>query len=527
MNNILLTLLALAPFILLLVLIVVKKIPAIKSMPFVWAVTVAITIGIWKVSFRHLSASFLKAIFTTTEIMLIIFGAVLLIEVLRQKKQVATIHNLLSSISPDARVQAIIIAWFFGALIEGISGFGTPAALAAPILVSLGFSPALSVVLSLIGNASPDSFGAAGTPILLGLSPLNLSSAEIMKITNTTALFHSIAAFAALVIITYIVISGLGQKKRFLSLIKTLPFIFFSWLAFVIPYCLAARFIGPELPSIAGGLIGLIVVSIAAHYKFLTPKEEIGFKNHAKKMPNFKEIAKSILPYILIIIFLGVTRIVPWVNTKLSLISVSFTNIFGTEASYSFLPFYTPSFYFILAVLVCLVLYKSTKKDISVSLKNSFNTVKFPFIALLFTIAFVQLLMISSYNASSLPGIPELLAQSISSVSKNAYILISPFIGGLGGFISGSNTASNLLFGLIQSETAKAIGLSIILVLSLQVAGGAAGNMISIHNVIAANSVVGLKNSEGKIIRKLIFASLIYMLIVGLMGFVLAKLVLF
>lgn len=521
--NLIPTLAALIPFVLLFVLIVLKKIPAIKAMPLTWLITLIIALTVWKVFFIGVGASFLKAFFMTIEIMLIIFGAVLLIEVLKQKKQMGVIQNLLSSISPDARIQAIIIAFFFGALIEGIAGFGTPAALAAPLLVSLGFAPILAVVLSLISNSIPVSFGAAGTPILLGLAPLNLSAIEITNITNTTALLHSIAGFIIPIILVYLVIANSKERKRFSSLIKTLPFAIFSWLVFVLPYYFIAKTGSAELPSIAAGLLGLIMISVVAHYRFLTPKKIIQFKNYIPKKISFDKVIKSIVPYIIIILLLAITRIVPLIKEKVSSVIISATNIFNTGTSYSFLPFYTPSFYFILSVIICLVIYKATRKDIFISLKKSFNRIKLPFIALLFAIAFVQLLIISSNNLSGLPGIPALLAESISSISKSAYIGISPFIGAFGAFIGGSNTVSNLLFGLLQSETAKALGISIILILSLQVAGGAAGNMIAVHNVIAANSVVGLKNSEGKVIRKTIWAAIIYILILGIAGFVLMR----
>lgn len=521
--DLLLTLIALIPFLLLFVLIILKKIPAIKAMPITWLATLIISLAIWKISFTFISASFLKALFLTVEIGLIIFGAVLLIEVLKQKKQIAIIQNLLSSISPDARIQAIVIAFFFGALIEGISGFGTPEALAAPLLVSIGFSPILAVVLSSIANSVPVSFGAAGTPILLGLAPLSLPASQIAQITATTALMHAIAGFIIPITLAYLVIASSKEKKKFSSLIKTLPFAIFSWLVFTIPYYFIAKNWGAELPTIIAASLGLIIISIAAHYRFLTPKKTIQFMDYVPKKVSFKKTIKSIIPYLIIISLLTITRIIPFIKTKLSSIAISWSNILGTGTSYLFLPLYTPSFYFILSALICLVFYKATRKEVSVSLKNSFKKIRVPFFALLFAIAFIQLLIISPNNSSGLPGIPALLAESISSVANKAFIFISPFIGAFGAFISGSNTVSNLLFGLLQSETAKALGISIALILSLQVAGGAAGNMIAVHNVIAANSVVDLKNSEGKVIRKTILVAIIYCIILGITGFILSR----
>src|SRR3989344_413719 len=182
------TLAAILPFVLLLVLIVVKKWSSLKVMPLVWFVTALISLLIWKLNIKLISASFIKGTFLTLEIMLIIFGAVWLLTILQEKKRMHYIQEFLSSISPDARIQAIIIAWLFGSLIEGVAGFGTPAAIVAPLLVSLGFTPLLSVVLALISNSTAVSFGAAGTPILLGLGSLNIEKDILQEVTRNTAL---------------------------------------------------------------------------------------------------------------------------------------------------------------------------------------------------------------------------------------------------------------------------------------------------------------------------------------------------
>jgi lactate permease len=524
-SEFILMILALLPFVMLFALIVLKKMPALKALPITFLVTVLIAVFVWKVSFVNLSASFMKGFFTAVEIILIIFGAVFLIEVLKQKKQIKALKNLLSRISPDARIQAIVIALFFGSLIEGISGFGVPAAITAPILVSIGFAPVLAVVLSLIANSTAVSFGAAGTPVLLGLAPLNLSAEVLKEITVNTALLHVIAGIMVPIALSYFVILHSDVKEKFSNLVKTLPFIIFAWVCFAVPYYLTAVYIGPELPSIVAGLFGLIVVSVCARFGFLVPKKTIHFWKVEKEIEkiSFGKTMKSIMPYLIIILLLGFTRIFPLVKEKLSSFDLFWNGIFGTSVSYSFLPFYTPSFYFIISVLICLIFYKASKEDFKVTLTNALNRIKWPFVALVFAVALVQLFIISSNNASGLPGIPLMLGQGIASIAKGAYVFVSPFIGAFGSFIAGSNTVSNLLFGVLQSEVAKTLGISVALVLALQVVGGAVGNMIAVHNVIAVNSVVGLKNSEGRVIRKTIWVSIIYALVVGIVGFVLSR----
>ena len=512
------TLLALLPFLLIFVLIVLLRWSALKTMPLVWFITAIITLFVWRINLNLLGASFIKGTFIALEIMLIIFGAVWIIEILKKKHQIKFLQNLLSGISEDIRIQALIITFLFGSLIEGVAGFGTPAALTAPLLVSLGFFPLTAVVISLIANSTAVSFGAAGTPILLGLGGLGFEPLILKEITRNVALFHSIASIIIPLAIVYFVIKysknhqKINNKKAF---IETIPFAIVVWLSFVIPYFLTAWFIGPELPSIIGGLTGLVIVSFAAHYKILTPKNIMTFNNSKKPKLNLKKGILSIIPYILIILFLTLSRVILPIKENLIKLSLDINNIFATPISHNFLYLFTPSFYFIITGIICLFIYKATFKESKDTLKNTFEKIKYPTIALIFTLALVQLFIISGENIESMPL---LLAQATSSLLNKFFVFLSPFIGLFGSFIAGSNTVSNLLFGSFQAETARTLGISIITLLSLQVIGGAVGNMIALHNVLAASATVNLKNQEGNIIRKTIVVSLLYGTIIAVIG---------
>ncbi|PIN88875.1 lactate permease [Candidatus Pacearchaeota archaeon CG10_big_fil_rev_8_21_14_0_10_34_76] len=526
MDDLTLTLLAALPFILLFVLVIIRKWSTFKAMPLVWLITTLSILFAWKVAPILIAASFIKGFFIAIEIMLIIFGAVWVIALLKEKKQISTLQNLLSSISPDARIQAILIAWLFGSLIEGLAGFGTPAALAAPLLVSIGFAPFLAVVLSVIANTTAVSFGAAGTPIILGLGSLNLTPETIIEITKNTAILHAIGGLLIPLVLSYLVITHLKHKKQKTSelFIHIIPFAIFAWLSFTIPYVLIAFLVGPELPSILGGIIGLILTGLAAHYNFLTPKEIVSTNNKRSKEKHKKISLKSyflaLSPYLLIIIFLFLTRVISPLKNFLSSISISYNNILLTEISYSFLPFYTPAFYFILSGLIFAIIFKASKHNISSSIKRTLDKIKAPAFALIFALALVQLFLISSINDSGIPSMPLLLAQSFAKIFGNLFVFISPFIGNLGSFIAGSNTVSNLLFGSFQAQTASSLSLPISLILALQVVGGAIGNMVAIHNILAASATVGLKNLEWKIIRKTILVMTAHSLIVGISAFV-------
>ena len=515
MVELLTTFLALVPFILLLILIIFLRWPALYSMPITYIVTLLIGLFIWKISPILISASFIKGFLISIEIMLIIFFAVFFITILKEKHQIRKLQETLSFISEDARIQAIIIAFLFGALIEGIAGFGTPAALAAPLLVSLGFSPLLSVVLALIANSTPVSFGAAGTPILLGLGGLGLERNILEEISINVALIHSIASIIIPLTLAIIVINHYEKSNKLKRTFEILPFAIFSWLIFIIPYYLTVKYIGPELPSIIAGFLSLIIVGISAHYRFFGPKYKISAKKIKTEKISFKEASKALSPYLIIIFLLSLSRIIIPLKDFLKSITLNYQSILGQEISYTFFPLFTPSFYFLTSAIFCIFIFKINKNELSHSLKDTFNKIKYPTLALIFALALVQFIIISD--------IPLIIAQSLSSISKEFYILLSPFIGAFGAFIAGSNTVSNLLFGSFQIETAKALGISLVIILSLQVVGGAIGNMIAIHNVLAAEATVGLKGQEGKIIRKTIWISIIYGLIAGIIGLILLR----
>ncbi len=489
-------------------------------MPLVWLITLLIVLSIWHLNPLLISASFVKGALIAIEIMLIIFSAIWLIAILQEKQKIKTLHTLLVSISPDARIQAIIIAWLFGSLIEGIAGFGTPAALAAPLLVSLGFNPILAVITSLVANSTAVSFGAAGTPILFGLGKLGFENDLLKQVYQTTAIFHFIGSIIIPILIAYFVVSFKEKNEKIKRILEIVPFAILAWLSFSVPYIFIALFIGPELPSIIGGLVGLIITSTAAHYRILVPKKILSFDKKIKEQkPKFKSVITAVFPYFTIIFLLLISRTIPQIKEILSNITLEWKNILSTEINYQFLPLYTPSFYIIIASIICILLFNVKSSEIKITLAKTINKIKKPLLTLVFALALVQLILVSSNNTLNMPGIPIVIAESLANIFKNSYIFIAPLIGIFGAFLAGSNTLSNFLFGTVQSQTADSLNLPKTIILALQVVGGAIGNMIAVHNILAANATVGLVNKEGVIIRRIILVALIYALIVSLSAF--------
>jgi lactate permease len=522
MGDVLLFGLALLPFILIFYLMIIKKMSAFLTMPIVFIVSLIMGVFIWKIPLLLISAASLKGIFMALEIILIVFGALFLLNIFNKSGKIEGIKYFLARISDDARIQAVLIAWFFVSFVEGVAGFGTPAALAAPLLVSLGFSAFGAVVLSLIGDSTAVSFGAAGTPILLGLpkEALNLSDEILKEITINAALFHLIIGTMIPLVMVFLVVFYIYEKKQKVSkFVEIIPFAIFSGLAFTVPYFLTARFIGAEMPSILGSLIGFIIVGFAARKGFLVPRNKLIFKHNKIKAKRKRDILFAFSPYIILIFGLLVSRIIFPIKNFLNNIFFGWTNILGYNIIYTFRPFFTPSFYFMIAGIFAILVFKLSGKKVKESFIGSIERLERPLVALIFTLAFVQILVNSGDNFSGLESIPLILAGFIADFTGKFYVILAPMIGTLGAFITGSNTVSNLLLAEIQSQTAISIGVSIVLILALQVVGGAIGNMFAIHNVLAAEATVKLHGKEGEIMRKTAVVALGYALLVGIIGF--------
>jgi len=162
--------LALLPIITVFSLIVLLKQPATRAMPSAYLLTCLLALVVWKVPFLQVAAASVDGLVTAASILYIILGAILLLHLIQESGGILAIKQSMFRVSTDRRVQAIIIAFLFGSFIEGAAGFGTPAAVAAPLLVAIGFPAMAAVMVALIIQSTPVSFGAVGTPILIGIN---------------------------------------------------------------------------------------------------------------------------------------------------------------------------------------------------------------------------------------------------------------------------------------------------------------------------------------------------------------------
>ncbi len=549
------TFLALAPILVVLVLLVMLRLPAKISMGVAYLVTALLALFVWQASGAQVAAATVNGIIVALTLLFIVFAAILLLNTLKEGGAIVAIRKGFMDISPDRRVQVIIVAWLFGSLIEGSSGFGTPSAIGAPLLLALGFPAMASVMAMLIIQSTPVSFGAVGTPVLLGvwtgindkpditqaIAPLSTEN-YLLQIAGNIGLIHALVGFLIPLLLSGFLTRFFGKNRSFVEGLKVWPFAIFAGLCFTVPYYLVARYLGPEFPSLVGGFIGLMIVLPAAKRGFLMPKEIFDFAPRAKwdkdwlgSLPEEKfddsiaprfSLVRAFSPYLIVIGLLIITRVIAPLKSFLTgdLTTIQFTNLFGTTISSKIQLAYSPGIILIIVALISILLFKMNGQAVKRSWSSSAKTMVAAAPALLFSVPMVQVFINSGSAAevaNSLPAMPILLAESAAGAFQNAWPLVSPWIGALGAFIAGSNTVSNMMFAYFQWSTASQIGLDVNLaaqVVALQAVGGAAGNMIAVHNVVAACAVVGLMDKEGYVIRKTLVAMTYYVIQAGLIG---------
>ncbi|MCW4152933.1 L-lactate permease [Halomonas sp. 18H] len=550
MTDTLSSLLAFAPLVVAGVLLVGMNWPARRAMPVVLGVAVLIALFVWEMTPVRVAASVIQGLILTVAILWIIFGAILLLNTLKHSGAITAIRGGFSSISPDRRVQAIIVAWLFGCFIEGASGFGTPAAVAAPLLVALGFPALGAVMIGMMIQSTPVSFGAVGTPIVVGVTG-GLDKAAITAsleaqgaswemfyrlITSEVAITHALVGVLMPLFMCVMLTRFFGRNRSWREGLDVAPFAIFAGLSFVLPYAAAGVFLGPEFPSLIGALVGMAIVLPAARTGFLLPKTqwdfapasewptawmgnlEIKLDSLTAKPPMSLKMAW--LPYLLLAVLLVISRVsAPVKDFFTSFLAFGWSDILGQSGiSGSVQPLYLPGGIMLMVVLVTFLLHRMRGGELGAAVSESWRTLLGAGFVLIFAVPMVRILINSGINAADLPAMPVAMADLVANAVGQVYPLFAASVGALGAFIAGSNTISNLMLSQFQFSVGELLGISSALMVSMQAVGAAAGNMIAIHNVVAASATVGLLGREGRVLRLTIIPTAYYLLAAGILG---------
>lgn len=521
--------LAFLPLATTLVLMMIFNWPAKRSLLISWLMAGIFAFLFWGINFKELIASSIFGMLNSLDVLNIILGAILLMNTLKSSGATSSINKGFMNINPDKRVQALIIGFSFCSFIESAAGFGTPAALAGPLMVSLGFPPLAAAMIALIFDSTAVSFGAVGTPVTSALSILGKSNdiGFVEGFTFWTALPHAIMAIFLPILVLIMTTKIFGKEKSFKPALKAMPFALLTGVSFAVPFLLVSIFIGYEFASLIASLCSIVITVIAAKNNFMTPKKVWDFGDPdnwdrswlaTTKVEPIKEsdmpIIKAWIPYILVAFILVITRI-PQLQIKNILTSgpfiATFNNLLGFEQLDWFFKWaYLPGTFFIIVSIITVLLHKMNSKQIKESLKSTIKQVWGATLALLFGLALVEVLKFKNLNNISML---DTMANSLSKVGEKLYIIIAPFIGVLGSFVSGSATVSMNLFSNLQYNTAMVLEIPTVFVISMQCVGAAVGNMVCINNAVAASATIGTSGREGKLIKINVIPMLIYCLV--------------
>ena len=494
-----------------------------------WFTSIVLAVAVWNLNIAHAGALTIFGFLSAINVILIVFSAIFLLNALIELRFIETIGNGFNGITQDRRIQIIIIAYLFGAFIEGAAGFGTPGALAAPLLVALGVPVFFAALSSLMANYSPVLFGAVGIPPVTGFNTIRPALADmghspemieaIFFNLNTMAAFTNIfvGSFVPFLIIASIVARD-GKKRGLKDAVNILPLSLFAGLLFTIPVYIISH-VGPEIPSLLSSLIALPVFIFVVKNGFLVPKEVYRFQDDPiKETKELTDTGISLFtawsPYVIIAGLLAVSRI-PWFPVRDLLnhpsVTIALPNFMGlTGINFSLPILNNPGLFpFIPVALIFLISRKTPASALSKITNKTVNQLKNAVYALCFGVALVQVMRFTNQSIL-MAGITEgpgfmsamttEIAQALANAFGGAYPIAGPLIGALGAFVSGSHTVSNVMFYGLQLETAQFLGMPIVLILIGQTSGASIGNMIAINNAVAISATTGAHGSEGKLI---------------------------
>ena len=553
------TLLALTPLLIVAILLVGLLWSATRVMPLAWLAAAIIAVVVWGMPLEFVGAASLKGAMAAIEIIWIVFGALVLLYTLMRSGAVDRINTGFATISDDRRVQIVLLGFFLATFMEGVAGFGTPAAVVAPLLLALGFPALAAVIAALIGHAIATVFGAVGTPVIVGYeTPLGAVEQQIAAGTGLTvaeysaeaavyaAMFNGVLGILMPLVAVGMVVYFFGEKRTLKPALGVLPLALVSGVAFAVPYVATAYLIGPEMPSLFASMIGggIVVGLLKAGYLEPTddwdfpPRDEwpghwVGSIEPGGKKAKRKAVAgaeakidstpsmgllRAWSPYIILAVLLIATRMIEPVAAFLTqgpILAIGW-DVFGTGLEGSIRWAYVPGMWLLVSAMLAVPLFGMNRSDVANAWKEAASKIVAPTIVLFFVIAMVEIML----NTDAHPGAAidssmiVVLADGTAATFGAAYSMVAPTIGMIGAFVAGSITVSNITFSAFQFEVGVTLGMPTTILVASQSIGAAIGNIVAIHNVIAALATVGMIGATGRVIR-LNLIPLVYYLVGG------------
>ncbi len=457
------------------------------------------------------AGSFAEALFSAATILWIIFGALCLHQLQVRSGAIDVLRSSLGSLSSDPRVGAVLVAWFFALFLEGAAGFGTPIALAAPFLVGMGFRPVQAVTMVLIGHCVGVSFGAVGTPVIAQMSVVAHTGLELSRAISVYSVLVGGVMLSIVAIMAHRARWAEALEEGVVKHAPFWPLVLAAGVCFLVPMYVIAQTIGPELPTLGGALIGAIAfVGLLTVWRrvFQVDSSKVRDAIGESEGLGFVKILRAASPYLAVIVLILLTRLIAPLQVFTS--GLVWKWEYAARFAGKFEPLYHPGTLLVLGFLVGGFVQKVPIRQLIDAMRAAFKQLG-PVAVALFAMLAISRLMVHG-------GLIAVLADTAAGTAGSAWPLFAPAVGTLGGFITGSATASNILFTDFQQAAAIRLGFPELPLLGAQGFGAAGGNIIAPHNIIAGCATVGISGEEGKILRQTLGVAVLYMVLGGIVA---------
>lgn len=428
----------------------------------------------------------------------IIISAVFLFNVTVKSGQFEVIKSFMASITPDRRLQALLIAFSFGAFLEGAAGFGAPVAISGAMLVGLGFNPLYAAGLCLIANTAPVAFGSVGTPIIMASRMSDIPELAISQMVGRTL------PLLSLLIPFYLVTLMSGFKKS----LEVMPAILVSGISFAFVQWFTSNYMGPMLPDILAGIASIL--SLLFLLKYWKPKSIWRFKEEPSLQTSVEikytslQILRAWSPFIIMTLFIiawgfqpvkDILNSIGFIKFKIPGLDNAILQPDGNPLpikAFDFNYLSTPGTAVVFATLISIPLIGISIRESIKIFGATLKQLMFPIITIAAVVGYA---FIANYAGMSIT-----MAGALASTGV-LFPFFSPILGWLGVFLTGSDTSANALFGKLQAQTADTLGFDPLVTVSANATGGVTGKMISPQSIAVGAAAVGLVGKESDLFR--------------------------
>lgn len=479
------TLVATVPIILIFVLMLGFKLASWKAGGIALIATGLLAAFVWKLDTAHIFEAAGEGVLAAIlPVVWVIFTAMLLYNLCVKCGAMDTIRAMLARYAPDEPVQVLLIVFAFGGFLESVSGFGTAVAVPAAILILFGFKPMRAAVICLVSNTLAVAFGVVGIPVITLASVTSLPVGPLSLLVALQLLIFCIGMPFLLVRMTV---------KSFKSMKPYIALCLVSGIAFAAGQTLSAWLLGPELPAVAGSILAMAVIVIwQKAAKHIDPDQP--------KLPAKRQF-KAWSAYLIILVLVVCTRLIPALGFLDQAPFKAAIPIYEGGKPFTASLLTNPGTLILIASILFCFIYRISPKGFFKSVWVTIKQVKFAALTVIFIVALAKILGYS--------GMTNDLALGLAAITGSFFPLVSPLIGALGTFITGSDTSSNILFGLLQKQTALYIGANELWVSAANAAGATIGKMISPLSIALAATSTGLKGNEAGILKATIKYALV------------------